>query len=117
MIFFSAFVLSAVAFAYEEYAEWMHELNHSKWDFREKIASVFHRASLLIVGLTYPYGLAELLFFLVIYWTLTDGLQNIFKRRNFFAISEGTMNPIERFSTWYIKLGLFIISIFIMKGA
>lgn len=114
LIFILTFLLSASAFAYEEYCEWMHELNFSKWDFREKIASVCHRLSLLLVGFAYPYGWKELMFFLVIYWTLTDGLQNLLKDRNFFAISDSTMNPIEKFSTWYIKGGLFLISIIII---
>jgi succinate dehydrogenase/fumarate reductase cytochrome b subunit len=114
MIFFIAFILSATSFSYEEFFEWMEHKDWKKYDRLEKIASVFHRGSLLATGYFYPYGIKEILFFLVIYWLMTDGLQNLLKNRNFFAISDGTRNPIERWSTWYVKLIFFIISILIM---
>ena len=113
MLFYVAFLIAAVSFAVEEYSEWMEHKDWEKYDRLEKIASVFNRSSLIVTGFLYPYGFNEILFFLVIYWTLTDGLQNILKNRGFFDISAGTMNPIEKFSTWYIKLILFIISILI----
>lgn len=114
LIFIISFLLSALAFSYEEYSEWMHEFGHSKWDFREKIASVFHRTSLLCVGYTYPYGWIELPFFLIVYWTLTGIFQNILKDRDYFAISDETANPIEKWSTWQVKLTLFLLSIILI---
>jgi succinate dehydrogenase/fumarate reductase cytochrome b subunit len=114
MIFFLIYPITFIAFAFEEYFEWMEHKDWKKYDKLEKIASVFHRLSLIATGYFYPYGIKEILFFLVIYWVMTDGLQNLLKNRNFFAISDSTMNPIEKWSTWYVKLILFIISILIM---
>ena len=114
MIFFLTYPITFTAFACEEYFEWMHELSHEKYDRLEKIASVFHRTSLLATGYFYPYGWLEIPFFLVIYWVMTDGLQNLLKKRNFFAISDSTMNPIEKYSTWQVKLIFFIISIILV---
>jgi hypothetical protein len=114
MIFWLTYPLTFISFPYEEYFEWMEKHNWKKYDLLEKIASVFHRSSLIATGYLYPYGWLEIPFFVVIYWTMTDGLQNLLKGRNFFAISDGTMNPIEKYSTWYVKLIFFIISIIIL---
>ena len=117
MIFFLTYSITFIAFGIEEFYEWKeHEdkANWQKYDRLEKIASVFHRGSLLATGYFYPYGIKEILFFLVIYATMTDGLQNLLKGRNFFAISDDTMNPIEKYSTWQVKLTFFIISIILI---
>ena len=114
MIFWLIYPITFIAFACEEYFEWMEPTNHKKYDLLEKIASVFHRSSLIATGYLYPYGWLEIPFFVVIYWVMTDGLQNLLKGRNFFAISDSTMNPIEKWSTWFVKLVLFILSIILI---
>ena len=109
------FSLSASLFAYEEYCEWMENKdpeNRKLWDKKEHNASFFHRLSLLLVGFLYPFGIKEILLCVVIYWMLTDGLMNLLKKRNFFAISEDSGSMIEKYSTWYVKISLLIIAIF-----
>ena len=110
-------LVSASLFAYEEYCEWMENKdpeNRKLWDKREHNIGFFHRASLLFVGFLYALGTKEILLCVVIYWILTDGLMNLLKKRNFFAISKDSGSMIEKYSTWYIKISFLIISILII---
>jgi hypothetical protein len=103
--------ISASLFAYEEVQEWL----GTKWgDIREHIASVFHRFSLILIG--YAYAQIDMIiivpFLVGIYWLMTDGLMNLMKGRRFFAVSEQSGNPFEKWNI--VKFSLIIIGIFLI---
>ena len=103
-------VLSAVLFAYEEYCEWMEQFFHDeKWDKIEHWVSIPHRASLIVFGYLFAeFGnMIEIPLLLGLYWLLTDGVMNLFKRRNFFAVSTQSGNPFEKWNL--VKFSLIII--------
>jgi len=103
-------VLSAVLFAYEETQEQI----PTKWgDIREHIASVFHRGSLIALGYCFAlYGdWLAIPVLLGVYWLLTDGVMNLFKSRNFFAVSSQSGNPFEKWNL--AKFILIIIGVVI----
>ena len=98
-------ILSAFLFAYEEYQEWTLTIIG---DIREHWASMPHRASLIAIGYLFAkYGeLVWIPLLLGIYWTLTDGIMNLLKRRNFFAVSNQSGNPFEKWNL--VKFALII---------
>ena len=102
-----AITLSSALFAYEETQEWL----GTKWgDIREHVASIFHRASLLLVGYLFLYFGIELItlpFLIGYYWLMTDGLMNLMKKRNFLAVSSQSGNPFEKWNL--VKFSLIII--------
>lgn len=108
--FFIAYVLSFVLFAYEEYCEWMEGWDKNElhnWDVREHIISMLHRLSLILAGYFYPFGWIELPLLLGVYWLMTDGLMNLMKKRNFFAVSLQSGNPFEKWNV--VKFSLVIV--------
>ena len=103
-------VLSAVLFAYEEYQEWVGTITGDKI---EHWISIPHRASLIVFGYLFAeFGnMIEIPLLLGLYWLLTDGVMNLFKRRNFFAVSTQSGNPFEKWNI--VKFSLIIIGIII----
>ena len=104
IIFAIFYILSFVLFPYEEVQEWL----GTKWgDIREHVASMPHRLSLILAGYFYPFGWVELPLLLGIYWLMTDGLMNLMKKRNFFAVSNQSGNPFEKWNL--VKFSLVIV--------
>lgn len=104
-------IASAFLFAYEETQEWL----DTKWgDIREHIASIAHRFSLIVFGcLYYAYGtLTDVALLLGIYWLCTDGFMNLMKKRKFFAVSDQSGNPFEKWNI--VKFSLIIIGIILI---
>ena len=124
--------LYPLAFAHTEYYEQMElkyhkvdEIMRMKYDKYEHISAFFE--ALFLVGLSASFTslyfikdlqLISIPFFVIIFWTLKDGFFNWKWDRNFFYVSPNSGSPIEKYSTWYVKLILFVISILIIwKGA
>jgi len=111
--FFICYILSFILFPYEEVQEWL----DTKWgDIREHLASIPHRLCLILTGYFYPFGFAELSLLSGVYWIMTDGIMNLMKNRNFFAVSNQSGNPFEKWNV--VKLSLIVIGIIliIVKG-
>lgn len=104
-------LISAILFAYEEYCEW---LSTKEADVKEHIISIAHRFSLIVIG----YLLSHLTTFIVIpfllgiYWLCTDGFMNKLKKRKFFAVSEDSGNPFEKWNK--VKFSLIVIGIILI---
>ena len=104
-------IASAFLFAYEETQEWL----GTKWgDIREHIASVVHRFSLIVFGYLFLQSgkLVWIPFLLGIYWLCTDGFMNKLKKRKFFAVSEDSGNPFEKWNK--VKFSLIILGIILI---
>lgn len=103
-------IASAFLFAYEEYQEW---LGTKEADVKEHIVSVAHRFSLIAFGsLYYTYGtLTDVPLLLGIYWLCTDGFMNLMKKRKFFAVSDQSGNPFEKWNI--VKFSLIIIGLIV----
>lgn len=107
-------IINAWLFAYEEYQEW---LGTKEADVKEHIISVAHRFSLISLGYVFAvYGeTIQIPFMLGIYWLCTDGFMNLMKKRKFFAVSNESGNPFEKWNV--VKFSLIIIGIIlIVKG-
>lgn len=104
-------LISAFLFAYEETQEWL----GTKWgDIREHIVSIFHRASLIVLGYYFSQtaNFIAIPFYLGLYWLCTDGFMNLMKKRNFFAVSNQSGNPFERWNI--VKIILIVIGIILI---
>ena len=104
-------ILSASLFAYEETQEWL----GTKWgDIREHIASVAHRFSLIVLGYAFTkYGeLTQIPLLVGLYWLCTDGIMNLMKKRNFFAVSNQSGNPFEKWNL--VKYALIIVGVIVL---
>ena len=113
ILYFGGIILSAFLFALEEFSEWRKKMTSPKlWDVREHWFSIPQRASIFLLGLTYPFGYWEAMFVLGVYWLFTDGLMNKLKGRKFFAVSNESGNPLEKLNV--VKHGLLIIGLVVM---
>ena len=104
-------IISAYLFAYEEYCEW---LGTKEADVKEHIISVAHRFSLIVFGYLFLQSgkLVWIPFLLGIYWLCTDGFMNKLKKRKFFAVSEDSGNPFEKWNV--VKISLIILGIILI---
>lgn len=113
ILYFLGITLSASLFALEEFCEWREgQIKYAAWDIREHWVSMPQRASLFVLGLTYPFSIYEGLFLLGVYWSLTDGIMNRLKGRKFFAVSNESGNPLEKLNL--VKFGFLIAGILII---
>ena len=102
---------------------------YTQWDFLRNLEDTANRdynrdwhgyqwlTLLLSVCLGYALSFFSVIYYpfvAVMLWTLSDGFQNKLKGKKFFAISDQSMNVIENFSQWYVKIPLLIVSIIII---
>jgi hypothetical protein len=113
--FWSLTVIYPFFYAYTEYAEWMEQKNQKKWDRTEHISIIFQESSAMLLGITFvlgDVGYQSILFALSLMWAGKDGLMNLMKKRNFFAVSNQSGNPFERWNI--VKIILIVIGIILI---
>jgi len=94
---------------------------------RSKIGTAWHTTQMLerIFGIAFGFsvyfvynetgwlytGAAYLFTFVVLFKTLYDGAINLWFNREFFHVSQTTTSTMEKWTPWYVKVGLLIASV------
>ena len=124
-------ILSGAFFGWEEGIRYNLQYNNLK-DPDRKIESKWHNISMVSRLLTLIWGMTLGIIFVfnlhvivlsilsvVIYWIISDGIQNIVKGRHFFAISKldgisGSTSITEKIASWYVKVLAAIVLVILL---
>jgi len=108
-IFIILVFLTPIAFALTQFDFWRNLLNPSNKEYNRDWHGYQWLSMLCCVAFGYvldvvPWSYYPLI--AVVFWTLSDGIQNGLKGRSFFYISTQTTDVLNNVSQWYVKLPL-----------